>query len=276
MKDVRPAVFARNHEHYLAEAAEIGPTEPVTFRSATHWAGAAAALEDHNTIPVYFAVVGEGPLVRFTAELVAIRLNPQALDPDTEKFLGFSLHSTIEEGLWESYESSVNTLYMVRRCRRLDPPFPMTELVKVSNDEPIAPNYGYSYSVVYQRGAEPDVIELLPGEVPNPDQYWEGATRQVTVTTYERKRSAREACLRHYGYDCAICGFNFAATYGQLGEGVIHVHHLIPLSDVDGSYRVDPIRDLIPLCPNCHEMVHQEHPPIDPEVIRALLRSDAG
>ncbi len=36
-----------------------------------------------------------------------------------------------------------------------------------------------------------------------------------------------------------------------MGEGFIHVHHLKPLSEVGYEYRVDPIRDLRPVCPNC-------------------------
>jgi len=276
MSDIKPAVFARNHGNYLEEAAQLSPTQLVTFRSATHWTAAATALEVHNTIPVYFAVVGEGPHVAFMADLVAVHLNPYSMDPDTERFLRFSLPSTVKEGLWESYQSSVRSLYMVKRCRKLDSTFPMTELIKVSNDEPIAPNYGYSYSVVYERGHEPDVITLLPGEVENPGQYWEGATRQVSVTTYERSSAAREACLRHYGRDCRICGFNFGSRYGELGEGFIHVHHLVPLSDLDEAYVVDPIKDLIPLCPNCHAMIHIESPSLDVEIVRAMLRMRAN
>ena len=276
MKDIRPAVFARNYGKYLEEASKLGPTQLVTFRSATRWTRAANALANHNTIPVYFAVVGEGPYVTFVADLVAIHLNPAPYEPDTKKFLGFSLPSTAQEGLWESYESSVSTLYMVKQCRKLDSAFSITRLVKVSNDEPIAPNYGYSYSVVYQRGNEPDMIKLLPGEVENPDRYWEGATRQVSVTTYERSSAARKACLRQHGYDCWICGFNFGSTYGSLGEGFIHVHHLVPLSDIDEAYKIDPINDLIPLCPNCHAMVHKECPPLEVEIVKGMLHNNEG
>lgn len=276
MNNTKPAVFARNHLHYLEEAAALSPAQPVTFRSVTHWSGAAQALADQSTIPVYFAAVGEGPIVTYAAELLAVLVNPGVMDPETERFLAFSLPSTIEEGLWEEYESSVKTLYMVKRCRELDPPFPMTQLVKLSNDEPISPNYGYSYSIVYQRGAEPGNTELLFGEVSEPGQYWEGATRQVFVTTYERSSAARAACIRHHGLDGAACGFNFGARYGDMGKGYIHVHHLVPLSETDEKYEVDPIKDLIPVCPNCHEMIHKEKPPLGIDDLRGLLQRDAG
>ena len=37
--------------------------------------------------------------------------------------------------------------------------------------------------------------------------------------------------------------------------GIIEVHHLRPLSD--GCEReTDPAKDLIPVCPNCHALIH--------------------
>jgi hypothetical protein len=275
----RPAVFARNHRHYLEEAAAVAETDPsqlITFRSAGHWTTAEKALATNNTIPIYFAVIREGENIAFEADLVSVYVNPEPQGPETERMLNFSLPSTADEGLWEAYDSPVRTLYMIKRCRELSQPFPMTNLVKLSNDEPIAPNFGYSYSIVYQRGSEPDVRSFLPGEISDPGRYWEGATRLVSVVTYERSNSAREACLRHHGYDCAVCGFNFEATYGELGEGFIHVHHLVSLSDIDGAYEIDPINDLIPLCPNCHAMAHRSDETLDLAELRELMRQAAG
>jgi len=258
------------------DVAQSDPTRLITFRSSGHWTSAVKALGTYNTIPIYFAVIQEGVQIAFEADLVSVYLNPDPEDPATERVLGFSLPSTADEGLWENYDSPVRSLYMIKRCRKLPQPFPMMKLVKVSNDEPIASNFGYSYAIVYQRGSEPDVSEVLPGEVGDPKQYWEGATKQVSVITFERSRTARDACLRHYGYDCAVCGFNFEVTYGELGAGFIHVHHLVSLSNIDGTYQIDPIEDLVPLCPNCHAMVHRSDEPIDLNTLSDLIREVAG
>ena len=54
--------------------------------------------------------------------------------------------------------------------------------------------------------------------------------------------------------------------------GVIHVHHLIPLSSVDADYEVDPVRDLRPVCPNCHVVLHHREPPYSLEEARQFLQ----
>lgn len=51
----------------------------------------------------------------------------------------------------------------------------------------------------------------------------------------------------------------------------MHVHHLVPLSDIEKPYRVNPVDDLRPVCPNCHAMVHQRRPPYTPHDVRAML-----
>ncbi len=85
----------------------------------------------------------------------------------------------------------------------------------------------------------------------------EGALKKRWVNAYERDDKARAACVAHYGARCQACGFDFGQAYGPLGAGFIHAHHVVPLAQIRESYEVDPIRDLIPLCPNCHAMIHR-------------------
>ena len=101
---------------------------------------------------------------------------------------------------------------------------------------------------------------VLPEEVPEAMNFFEGAVRQIQVNAYERNRAARQACIDHYGAHCYVCGFDFAKVYGPDGEGFIHVHHEVPLSEIREAYRVDPIADLKPVCPNCHAMIHRFRP----------------
>ncbi|WP_409574836.1 HNH endonuclease [Thiobacillus sp.] len=55
-----------------------------------------------------------------------------------------------------------------------------------------------------------------------------------------------------------MCGFSFADTYGRHAETYIQVHHLVPLASIGQEYRIDPIKDLLPVCANCHAVIHLE------------------
>jgi 5-methylcytosine-specific restriction protein A len=101
--------------------------------------------------------------------------------------------------------------------------------------------------------------------------YTEGTASQVTQTRYERNPYARKACVKHYGYSCAVCGFNFEQVYGDLGRGFIHVHHLTQVAKVAKEYTVDPINDLRPVCPNCHAMLHKRKEALSIEELKALM-----
>lgn len=101
----------------------------------------------------------------------------------------------------------------------------------------------------------------------------EGIKRTVIVNSYERNPTARRLCIKHWGCVCAVCNFNFQENYGDIGIGFIHVHHLIPLSNIGESYQVNPINDLRPICPNCHAMLHTSNPPLEIEELKKLIQS---
>jgi 5-methylcytosine-specific restriction protein A len=111
-----------------------------------------------------------------------------------------------------------------------------------------------------------------------PDEAWgsvsfrEGALKQVQVNAYERNGKARRACLLHHGWACSICGLDFGETYGAQADGLIHVHHLKPLNEIGRSYQVDPINDLLPVCPNCHAVIHSGGGLRTPEEVRTMLQ----
>jgi hypothetical protein len=99
----------------------------------------------------------------------------------------------------------------------------------------------------------------------------EGARRDLVLTSYERDPLLRAACISHHGARCAACGIAFGATYGSIAEGFIHVHHRQPLAEVGEEHAIDPITDLVPLCPNCHAVAHLREPPLTPEEIADML-----
>jgi len=105
------------------------------------------------------------------------------------------------------------------------------------------------------------------------ENLYEGAKKQVCVNSYERNRGARDRCVKYYGARCIICGFDFEKMYGEVGRNVIHVHHLKPLSEIGETYTVDPIKDLRPVCPNCHVIIHKKNPAYSIDEVMAMIKN---
>ena len=112
-------------------------------------------------------------------------------------------------------------------------------------------------------------------ELEQPLLYGEGARRTITINAFERSRAARAACLAHYGRRCSVCDFEGKSQYGAIGDGVIHVHHVVPVAEMKREYQLDAIRDLRPVCPNCHAVIHSTRPALTIAHLRAAIgRSD--
>jgi 5-methylcytosine-specific restriction protein A len=111
-----------------------------------------------------------------------------------------------------------------------------------------------------------------PDELPDGRRYSSGAVARVLVNRYERSPKARAACLAKHGRKCIVCRLALGQRYGHIGKGFIHVHHLKPLSATKRSYRLDPATDLVPVCPNCHAMLHRRNPPFTVNELRARLK----
>lgn len=104
-----------------------------------------------------------------------------------------------------------------------------------------------------------------PPPVPiwEPPTLTEGELSEMHAVRHERNQEARRLCLTHYRVRhggqvvCECCGFDFGAAYGALGEDFMEVHHLSPISQQPGAHTICPETDLVPLCANCHAMIHR-------------------
>lgn len=114
--------------------------------------------------------------------------------------------------------------------------------------------------------------QQYPDETNDSKVFSEGAIQKVVVSKYERDPQARAKCIQHYGYKCFVCDFVFSELYGQIGFEYIHVHHIKLLSSHRKSHKVDPIKDLRPMCPNCHAMLHQKEPPYGIDELKIIIK----
>lgn len=99
------------------------------------------------------------------------------------------------------------------------------------------------------------------------------ATSSMNVTETRRRNAVvREQCLAIHNSVCGICGIDFGVIYGPEFRDCIHVHHLYPLAMANGTRVVDPCTDLIPVCPNCHAVIHADGKNRTPAEVRALMQ----
>lgn len=115
-----------------------------------------------------------------------------------------------------------------------------------------------------------------PDELPEETLYPEGAARRVLVNAYERSPAGRRQCVQHYGPTCVICQMDFEKEYGSVAAGYIHVHHLRPVSEIGEAYTLHPVKDLRPVCPNCHAVLHLRRPAFSIDEATAMRAQAAG
>ena len=102
----------------------------------------------------------------------------------------------------------------------------------------------------------------------------EGKQAKKYVTVYERDSKLRNAAIAIHGYDCVVCGFNFEKAYGEYAKGFIHIHHIVPVSELGDDKTVNPQTDLVPVCANCHSIIHRKRDKtLSIEEIKELINS---
>lgn len=159
---------------------------------------------------------------------------------------------------------SLENLVLQPRFRHL---FTKKELAEAKRRLDMVPDYAKRIPVA------PDENHL--GDLQDEKEYVEGAKKRITVNAYERDPKARKACLKRHGYSCTVCNMNFQEVYGEVGKQFIHVHHRKPLAGRRTDYTVKPTIDLVPVCPNCHAMLHTSNPPLGIAELKQRLDESA-
>ena len=71
-------------------------------------------------------------------------------------------------------------------------------------------------------------------------------------------------------FECNICGFDFEKKYGGIGKGFIEAHHIKPIHTLKGSTKTSS-SDLLPVCSNCHRMIHRTKEMMDLKIFKKGL-----
>jgi hypothetical protein len=92
----------------------------------------------------------------------------------------------------------------------------------------------------------------------------------------ERSMINRLNAIKIHGTTCKVCGFNFDDFYSkEYARSFIEIHHLKLLA-AQGEAIVNPEKDLVPVCSNCHSMAHRRHDIITSVEELKILIKDNG
>ncbi|MBI5430847.1 MAG: HNH endonuclease [Nitrosomonadales bacterium] len=195
--------------------------------------------------------------------------------PDGNKTAFFLYGSYVADRV--DLDDPSSNLYVIfgHRTKKFDPPVPLNGL----DWFPVLLKSQSNFSLGFNRLNDESVVQalvdiqlkdnlsLLFPELPDvdtPSFGTEGAMRLVYHLRRERNRTlveAKKAAVQKAkgALCCEVCGFDFSATYGRLGEGFCEVHHLLPLSTATESVTTT-LDDLAVLCSNCHRIIHRSTP----------------
>ena len=102
----------------------------------------------------------------------------------------------------------------------------------------------------------------------------EGSRIEYFGSRIERNPQNRKDAIKIHKAKCFACGFEFEKKYGSFGKGFIEIHHIKPLSDQETEIVINPETDLIPLCANCHRMIHHTKPCLTLEELKELIKQN--
>lgn len=103
-------------------------------------------------------------------------------------------------------------------------------------------------------------------------EFLEGQRAQRESSYFKRNPGLRQAAILKHGMRCRACELSFGEKYGALGEGYIEMHHLNPLAERLGEVsEVTSVDQVVPLCANCHRVVHRRRPALSIDELRAAL-----
>lgn len=191
------------------------------------------------------------------------------LDGDVLSFDGQTLGRT--DSLITNHQSAGNEIILFYRKKKDEFPdysFKYEGLFNYSSHSGVQPTH---FVLTREKPIE-DLIDKDLDIFQSEEERFEGEKKERLSNYYERNPNLRADAVKIHGTICSVCGFNFKEIYGEIGEGYIEVHHLIPISSLSVRRKVDPKTEMAVLCSNCHRMIHRDPKNLlSPELLRKMM-----
>ena len=200
-------------------------------------------------------------------ELLTKMLKPQGIDAQilnnrndtyfSQKVRNLKSHNTLAKNGYAVYSNGIHSI----TAKGME----LVEENKGNIQYILSSGFGYqdiksSFGNVYKsRGS---------GLVPYEELIAEGEIRTSVAKSYERSRKLRRAAIDHFTKNgriaCDCCGFEFRSFYGDtFGASCIEIHHMKPIfqyASKSVAQTIDAaLKNLLPVCPNCHRVIHRNH-----------------
>jgi hypothetical protein len=107
-------------------------------------------------------------------------------------------------------------------------------------------------------------------------EFSEGERSQRETAFFRRNTRLRKEAIKRLGMQCVVCRLDFGERYGSAGKGYIEVHHLNPLAErtdtIAGTPIMTKLNEVVPVCANCHRVLHRRRPAMTIAKLKASLR----
>jgi len=165
-------------------------------------------------------------------------------------------------GLITNHESEGNEIVVLYRRKKRDPGFRYVGRFSYYAHTPGQFIGDLARFILYPQDVIPDGAMGL-AEAGS----FNGASRGSDPNSMEMDPAIRIRTIRVHGPTCTVCGFNFSEKYGRSGEGYIEVHCREPSSRGE----VGPDTGCVPVCSNCHRMIHRADPALTIEELKKIV-----
>lgn len=205
-----------------------------------------------------------------------VRLNNRNDDKFSQKVRNLKSHDSIRNKGFVNFSNGIYTLTR-NGSKFLKQNFQIVQLL-LENDfsnESLREGLGSALKNTVKRGRKAQVFdENTPIN--------EGKRKKAEVQVIERSNKLRDEAIKYYTKDgkitCCVCHFCFTDFYGpEVGKGYIEIHHLKPVFKYEDEemeqFIKDAIRNVVPVCSNCHRMIHSKRKdPLEIDEIKKRVR----
>ncbi|MEK4152407.1 HNH endonuclease [Carnobacterium sp. FSL E2-0243] len=219
--------------------------------------------------PIKYAEIGDKVYIYISKPVQAVKYYCEVISVNKKE-------STIDDSSFVMEGSTYKNYgrYMtLRLIKKMNEPVRIDELSEIGIRPPQGPHrLKPEITSLFEEYINIDEVIESVGKDFQSIVYKEGKRIGLYTYCYERNQKLRKKAIEIHGTRCLGCRFSFLEMYGEYGEDYIEIHHTKPLSSIKEEVIVNPDTDLVPLCSNCHRIVHRRKEILTINELKMLIK----